>query len=564
MVLLEGENPEAVEKRRRKKKKKDAKEKSSVAEEGGERDCGQRGQDREQRNVWDKQGMNGAEATELQMVLLEGENPEAVEKRRRKKKKKDAKEKSSVAEEGGERDCGQTGQDREQRNVWGKQGMNGAEATELQMVLLEGENPEAVEKRRRRKKKKKDAKEKSSVAEEGGERDCGQTGQGREQGNVWGKQGMNGAEVTELQAMELGGDTETWQKKKKKKKKEKKPSVGREVKEGETSVQPEEEETRKTEKKRKEKLNLVEEPPAAQESETPRRKKKKRKRESSEQGATAGEEQNWGITPGEEAAQMGKKKKKVREAEAREQEEEREKRAHAASSGARKRKKGEEGPQESREEKRKKKREKEVEQERENKERRRGDSGPSSPKTKRKAGQELAAVKKTKRKKKLKTEEELSGGESSEVEFVSAKPGNVDEVTIDKERRQALQNAIDEESRPQATEKTKSKGVGFGQWSTTCFESEDQQKKFLRLMGGFKKSSPSLAPVGGAGPHRPIMALGRDEARQLNQRLLGQFERAHSRWLNPQQTGAGLGFQGAPSKKFTIDAHASRSVKFED
>nr|XP_015215435.1 PREDICTED: lysine-rich nucleolar protein 1 [Lepisosteus oculatus] len=368
--------------------------------------------------------------------------------------------------------------------------------------------------------------------------------------------------------MELGGDTETWQKKKKKKKKEKKPSVGREVKEGETSVQPEEEETRKTEKKRKEKLNLVEEPPAAQESETPRRKKKKRKRESSEQGVTAGEEQSWGVTPGEEAAQMGKKKKKVREAEAREQEEEREKRAHAASSGVRKRKKGEEGPQESREEKRKKKREKEkekeVEQERENKERRRGDSGPSSPKTKRKAGQELAAVKKTKRKKKLKTEEELSGGESSEVEFVSAKPGNVDEVTIDKERRQALQNAIDEESRPQATEKTKSKGVGFGQWSTTCFESEDQQKKFLRLMGGFKKSSPSLAPVGGAGPQRPIMALGRDEARQLNQGLLGQFERAHNRWLNPQQTGAGLGFQGAPSKKFTIDAHASRSVKFED
>uniref|UniRef100_W5M4R5 Lysine rich nucleolar protein 1 n=1 Tax=Lepisosteus oculatus TaxID=7918 RepID=W5M4R5_LEPOC len=332
---------------------------------------------------------------------------------------------------------------------------------------------------------------------------------------------------------------------KKKKKKEKKPSVGREVKEGETSVQPEEEETRKTEKKRKEKLNLVEEPPAAQESETPRRKKKKRKRESSEQG--------------EEAAQMGKKKKKVREAEAREQEEEREKRAHAASSGVRKRKKGEEGPQESREEKRKKKREKEkekeVEQERENKERRRGDSGPSSPKTKRKAV--LWSVK---------TASYFStcAARSSEVEFVSAKPGNVDEVTIDKERRQALQNAIDEESRPQATEKTKSKGVGFGQWSTTCFESEDQQKKFLRLMGGFKKSSPSLAPVGGAGPQRPIMALGRDEARQLNQGLLGQFERAHNRWLNPQQTGAGLGFQGAPSKKFTIDAHASRSVKFED
>lgn len=143
-----------------------------------------------------------------------------------------------------------------------------------------------------------------------------------------------------------------------------------------------------------------------------------------------------------------------------------------------------------------------------------------------------------------------------EVVFLSEKTGNTDEVNINKERRQALQIEIDEASHPQKPQKP----LGLGQWGTAEFGSSEQQQKFLRLMGGFKKGfQPASSSSGGGGN----MALGRDAQQQLQQGLLGQFERAHSRRMDSSNRGAGLGFTG-PSKKFSIDANITRSVRFDD
>lgn len=100
----------------------------------------------------------------------------------------------------------------------------------------------------------------------------------------------------------------------------------------------------------------------------------------------------------------------------------------------------------------------------------------------------------------------------------------------------------------------------FGQWSTAQFGSSDQQQKFLRLMGGFKKGFQP--PAGNT--VKANMALGKDAQQQLQQGLLGEFERAQSRRLDFSNRGAGLGFTAPSNKKFSIDISASRSVRFDD
>uniref|UniRef100_A0A7N9AVQ4 Small acidic protein-like domain-containing protein n=1 Tax=Mastacembelus armatus TaxID=205130 RepID=A0A7N9AVQ4_9TELE len=101
---------------------------------------------------------------------------------------------------------------------------------------------------------------------------------------------------------------------------------------------------------------------------------------------------------------------------------------------------------------------------------------------------------------------------------------------------------------------------GFGQWSTAQFNSSEQQQKFLRLMGGFKKSfQPASVSTAGTS-----MAMAKDAQQQLQQNLLGEFERAHSRRMDFSNRGAGLGFTAPPSKKFSIDANARGSIRFDD
>uniref|UniRef100_A0A3B4AIZ3 Small acidic protein-like domain-containing protein n=1 Tax=Periophthalmus magnuspinnatus TaxID=409849 RepID=A0A3B4AIZ3_9GOBI len=108
--------------------------------------------------------------------------------------------------------------------------------------------------------------------------------------------------------------------------------------------------------------------------------------------------------------------------------------------------------------------------------------------------------------------------------------------------------------------KIKQEQEGLGQWSTAEFGSSEQQQKFLRLMGGFKKGFQPASVNGGGGN----MALGRDAQQQLQQGLLGEFERAHSRRMDSSNKGAGLGFTAPSTKKFSIDANATRSIRFDD
>eukprot|EP00066_Takifugu_rubripes_P021480 XP_011610746.1 PREDICTED: lysine-rich nucleolar protein 1 [Takifugu rubripes] len=162
--------------------------------------------------------------------------------------------------------------------------------------------------------------------------------------------------------------------------------------------------------------------------------------------------------------------------------------------------------------------------------------------------------KKTKKvKEEVEDQNELS---QMDVVFLSVKNGNTDEVTINQERRRALQTENDQASRPQIP----ASPSGLGQWSTAQFDSSEKQQKFLRLMGGFKKGfQPATTTATGAN-----MALGTHGQQQLQQKLLDEFDRAHSRRLDSSNRGAGIGFTAPVNKKFFIDVNASRSVRFDD
>lgn len=139
----------------------------------------------------------------------------------------------------------------------------------------------------------------------------------------------------------------------------------------------------------------------------------------------------------------------------------------------------------------------------------------------------------------------------NDVVFLSAKPGNQDEISIDQARRLALQKEIDKESQPKPA---------FGQWGTASFDSSDRQAKFLRLMGGFKKSTQTGVESAG----RLNMAMGKEGQQTLQQGLLGEFERAQNRHMDFRNKGTGLGFSASSNKKFEIDANARNSMRFDD
>ncbi|XP_059682449.1 lysine-rich nucleolar protein 1 [Gavia stellata] len=167
------------------------------------------------------------------------------------------------------------------------------------------------------------------------------------------------------------------------------------------------------------------------------------------------------------------------------------------------------------------------------------------------------------KKKKIKRED--MGNEALEhvddVTIVQEKKGNCDEVNIDKVRRQALQEEIDRESgktkvfSPKVEWDTK-----FGQWSTATFQSSEEEMKFFRLMGGFKKGSVPIQNLS-ATTNKQNMALNREGEEKLQQALKMEFDKAMDL---KQHRGIGLGFQPAANKKVYIDKYTSRSIKFED
>ncbi|XP_009884904.1 PREDICTED: lysine-rich nucleolar protein 1 [Charadrius vociferus] len=148
-----------------------------------------------------------------------------------------------------------------------------------------------------------------------------------------------------------------------------------------------------------------------------------------------------------------------------------------------------------------------------------------------------------------------------DVTIVQEKKGNCDEINIDKVRRQALQEEIDRASgktkvfSPKVEQDTK-----FGQWSTAAFRSSEEEMKFFRLMGGFKKGSVPIQNPS-ATTNKPNMALNREGQEKLQQALKMEFDKAMDL---KQHRGIGLGFQPAANKKVYIDKYTTRSIKFED
>ncbi|XP_009957457.1 PREDICTED: lysine-rich nucleolar protein 1 [Leptosomus discolor] len=167
--------------------------------------------------------------------------------------------------------------------------------------------------------------------------------------------------------------------------------------------------------------------------------------------------------------------------------------------------------------------------------------------------------------KKKRTKREDMGNEGQEhvddVTIVQEKKGNCDEVNIDKVRRQALQEEIDRESGKTKVFSHKVEwDTKFGQWSTAAFRSSEEEKKFFRLMGGFKKGSVPLQNFS-ATANKLNMALNREGEEKLQQALKMEFDKAMDL---KQHRGIGLGFQPAANKKVYIDKYTSRSIKFED
>ncbi|NXA61767.1 KNOP1 protein, partial [Mohoua ochrocephala] len=160
---------------------------------------------------------------------------------------------------------------------------------------------------------------------------------------------------------------------------------------------------------------------------------------------------------------------------------------------------------------------------------------------------------------------ELPGSESLEhldgVIIVQEKKGNCDEISIDKVRRQALQEEIDRESgKTKAFRSKVAQDTQLGQWSTATFRSSEEEMKFFRLMGGFKKGSVPIQNLSAA-TNKANMALNKEGEEKLQQALKMEFDKAMDL---KQHRGIGLGFQPTANKKVYIDKYTSRSIKFED
>ncbi|XP_066432354.1 lysine-rich nucleolar protein 1 isoform X1 [Eleutherodactylus coqui] len=130
---------------------------------------------------------------------------------------------------------------------------------------------------------------------------------------------------------------------------------------------------------------------------------------------------------------------------------------------------------------------------------------------------------------------------------------NSKETSKKQVKERSLQENIDQES-------GSSKGTQFGQWDTAAFQNSEQQTKFFRLMGGFKKGNQATV-TSTSTKVQANMALKKEEEQDLARNLLAEFDKAVS-WK--ENRGIGLGFQPAQKKTFYIDKTASRSVKFED
>ncbi|NXY89017.1 KNOP1 protein, partial [Alcedo cyanopectus] len=127
-----------------------------------------------------------------------------------------------------------------------------------------------------------------------------------------------------------------------------------------------------------------------------------------------------------------------------------------------------------------------------------------------------------------------------DVTIVQVKKGNCDEVSIDKVRRQALQEEIDRESGRTTSSSPRVELV--------CMTLDLQLMEIL-----CKKGSVPIQNVSAA-TNKSNMALNREGEEKLQEALKMEFDKAMDL---KQHRGIGLGFQPAANKKVYIDKYAT-------
>jgi len=101
----------------------------------------------------------------------------------------------------------------------------------------------------------------------------------------------------------------------------------------------------------------------------------------------------------------------------------------------------------------------------------------------------------------------------------------------------------------------------FNNWGNASFESDERKEKFLRLMGGFKKSSNLESSTSSSRPKTLFGAMSKSQETSLNNDLEDQYQRAFD--FSRKSRGRGLGYDpdlDPENKTFFIDKE-SKSTK---
>ncbi|KAL8577190.1 hypothetical protein ACOMHN_047958 [Nucella lapillus] len=181
---------------------------------------------------------------------------------------------------------------------------------------------------------------------------------------------------------------------------------------------------------------------------------------------------------------------------------------------------------------------------------------------------------KKKKKKKSKDEEQQGGAGDSDSKICRENS----ELNHQNQKEDAANNPGDTQTDSRQTNNNSAQPARVGQWGTNMFKDNQRQNKFLRLLGGLKKSGDGSQPA--PGPKKGLYgslqpkedsssvggqrALTYQAAAAMNRRLESDFDRALT-FSARGQRGVGLGFQPDPAegKKMHIDVNRVRSKKLD-
>ncbi|KAL3866398.1 hypothetical protein ACJMK2_043699 [Sinanodonta woodiana] len=181
----------------------------------------------------------------------------------------------------------------------------------------------------------------------------------------------------------------------------------------------------------------------------------------------------------------------------------------------------------------------------------------------------LSSSKKNKKRKQNSNDTVSDGtlnGEYSDMNMVLKKKGRIGNTEGQGSTAMdpRCQLKIDEENTVDS-DKTgmKEKTNESNQWVTASLGSEERDKKFLRLLGGFKKGTDSGSISFKTGAKGGNLAMNSLQENIYKKEMENVYEKAMS--INLQR-GLGLGYEPPPSagKTFFIDKNKSKSIKFDD